>query len=309
MKDRLQLGLHATFLGLAVNAALATIKIIAGTLGHSQALIADGVESIADIFSSIIVWRGLVVASLPADADHPYGHGKAEPLAAAVVATVLLVAAFGIAIKSGSEILTPHHMPEPFTLWVLLGVVVVKESLFRFVARRAQTVESSAVQSDAWHHRSDAITSLAAALGITVALVGGPKYASADDIAAVAAALVIAWNGLRLLRPALAELMDTAPGSALTAEIAATAGSVVGVRAVEKCIVRKMGYDYFVDMHIEVDPKLTVEQAHEIAHRVKDGVRAAIPKVRDVLVHVEPFKGTSPGSTTPSQRRPNRSTG
>jgi len=289
-KSRLQHGLHATFVGLAVNTVLATTKLLAGIVGHSHALVADAVESLADVFSSVIVWRGLVVASVPADEDHPYGHGKAEPLAAALVASMLLLAAGWIVIQAVREIAVPHTAPAPFTLVVLLVAVGIKEGLFRFVLREAVSVESSAVQADAWHHRSDAITSLAAAIGISVALVGGSRYASADEVAAIAAAGIIAWNGWRLLGPALDELMDTAPKRALVDQIRQIAGAVSGVERVEKCLVRKMGYHYFVEMHVEVDPQMTVERSHQIAHEVKDEIRQQIPAVSDVLVHIEPAR-------------------
>ncbi len=282
--------MQATLAGLAVNLLLAGGKLAAGILGHSHALVADGIESLADLFSSVVVWRGLVVAAAPADADHPYGHGKAEPIAAAIVSGFMLVAAAGIAIKSALELPAEHHSPEAFTLVVLLLVVLIKEGLFRFVLREAHSVQSPAVRSDAWHHRSDAITSLAAALGISIALLGGPAYAAADDMAAIAAAIIIGWNGLWLLRPSLAELMDKAPGTSLTHQIERVAGSLPGVDRIEKCIVRKMGYQFFVDMHVEVDPRMTVARAHEIAHHVKDQVRRELPQVRDVLVHIEPSK-------------------
>src|SRR5438105_188332 len=206
---RLKRSLRATFLGMGANTVLAGIKLVAGALGHSHALMADGVESLADIISSVIVWRGLVVAATPADENHPYGHGKAEPIAAAMVSTMLLLAAAWIAVKSIQGIVSPHRAPAPFTLLVLVLVVVVKELLFRFVASEAHSVESQAVRSDAWHHRSDAVTSLAAGIGITVALIGGKGYEAADDMAALVAAGIIAWNGWQLLRPSLDELMDT----------------------------------------------------------------------------------------------------
>ncbi len=287
---RLKRGLRATFLGLAVNLLLAAGKLTAGLLGHSQALVADAVESLADIFSSIVVWRGLVVAAEPADADHPYGHGKAEPIAAAIVATMLLLAAVGIAVQAVREILQPRQGPAPFTLLVLVGVVILKEALFRFVLREANSVKSTAVSADAWHHRSDVITSLAAVMGISVALIGGTGFEAADDIAAIVAAGIIAWNGWRLLRPALDELMDTAPARTLGEQIRAIAAAVPGIDRVEKCVARKMGYHYFVDMHVEVDPAMTVERAHGIGHVVKDRIRAALPDVHDVLVHIEPRK-------------------
>src|SRR5205814_1056294 len=218
-RNRLQRSLRATFLGMIANTLLATAKLAAGILGHSHALVADAVESLADIFSSVVVWRGLVVAATPADADHPYGHGKAEPIAAAIVSTTLLLAAVGISIQAVLEILHPKTGPAPFTLLVLAGVVLIKEGLFRYVRRTAKSVDSSAIHTDAWHHRSDVITSLAAAIGISIALLGGKPYARADDIAAIVAAGIIAWNGWRLLRPAFDELMDTAPDPGLVAEI------------------------------------------------------------------------------------------
>ena len=286
--DRLQRSLKATFLGMAVNAVLSAAKFAAGVLGHSHALIADAMESGADILSSIVVWRALVLAAEPADREHPYGHGKAEPLAAAAVATMLLLAAAGIILKSLQDLALPRQAPRPFTLFVLIAVVLIKETLFRSVSRTAGSVQSIVVYADAWHHRSDAVTSLAAALGISVALLGGPAFFFADDAAAIVAGLIIAWNGWKLLKPASNELMDAAPGVALVAQIKAAASQVAGVKRIEKCIVRKAGFEYFVDMHVEVDPELTVRQAHQIAHLVKDRVRQAMPSVHDVLVHIEP---------------------
>ncbi len=289
-RDRLKRSLRVTFVGLGVNTLLAGGKLAAGILGHSHALIADAVESFADIASSLVVWRGLVVSSAPADDDHPYGYGKAEPIAAAIVSTMLLLAAAWIAVHSVREIVTPHLSPAPFTLLVLLLVILVKEGLFRYVLREARSVESLAVHTDAWHHRSDAITSTAAAVGISVALVGGRGYESADDVAALVAAHIIAWNGWRLLRPALSELMDASPDLAMRSKIREIARHVEGVDEVEKCLVRKMGYHYFVDMHLEVNPQMTVLEAHEVAHKVKNRIRGQLPAVHDVLVHIEPSR-------------------
>jgi cation diffusion facilitator family transporter len=281
--------LRATFAGMAVNVVLSGTKLAAGIAGHSHALIADAVESFADIFSSLIVWRGLVVAAAPADEDHPYGHGKAEPIASAIVAAMLLGAALWIAITAFGEITEPHQSPAPFTLIVLVAVVAVKEGLFRFVSREGRAVDSSVVKTDAWHHRSDAITSVAAGVGISVALIGGKGFEAADDVAAIAAAGVIAWNGWHLLRPALNELMDAAPGPEVIDQIRQIATTTPGVARVEKCIVRKVGYQYFVDMHVEVEPQMTVLRSHEIAHDVKDKIRDTMPSVNDVLVHIEPL--------------------
>ncbi len=288
LKDRLQRGLRTTFFGLFTNILLAAGKMLAGIFGHSLALISDAVESLADIFSSLIVWRGIVIASVPADDDHPYGHGKAEPIASAIVATMLLLAAVGIAVKAVQEIFNPHHTPAPFTLLVLIAVIVIKESLFRFVKSEGDAINNTAVQSDAWHHRSDAITSLAAFIGISIALIGGKGYESADDIAALFASGIIAFNGWRLLKPALSELMDKSPDPFIISQIRHIAEEVDGVEYVEKCFVRKMGYQLYVDMHIEVDGSNTVDNAHRTAHIVKDKIKESMPIVSDVLIHIEP---------------------
>jgi cation diffusion facilitator family transporter len=286
--NRLERSLRATFAGLATNVLLSAAKLVAGVAGHSHALVADACESLTDIFSSIIVWRGVVVAAAPADEDHPYGHGKAEPLAAAVVSGILLFVAGWITIEALNNLGRPRPVPKIFTLLVLFGVIVIKEGLFRFVSREADSVESSAVRADAWHHRSDAITSVAAAMGISVALIGGENFAWADDTAAMAAAGVIVWNGWRLLRPALSELMDKAPDHKLVEQIQQIAETIPGVGRVEKCFVRKMGYQFYAEMHVEVEPQMTVLRSHEIAHEVKDKVREAMSVVSDVLVHIEP---------------------
>jgi cation diffusion facilitator family transporter len=281
-------GLRSTFIGIVANTLLAAIKGIAGILGNSYALIADAIESSTDIASSFIVWGGLKISALPPDDDHPYGHGKAEPLAAVVVSMTLIAAAIIIAIQSVREIVTPHHAPEPFTLIVLILVVVTKETLFRFVSEVGQEVKSIAVKSDAWHHRSDAITSAAAFIGISVALIGGRGYESADDWAALFASSIIVFNASRMLRPAIGEVMDAAPSSEVEDIIRQIAKGVHGVIALEKCFIRKMGFVYYVDLHVTVDGGLSVREGHEIARQVKRAIRASNPTVAEVLIHIEP---------------------
>lgn len=282
-------GRKSALVGVAVNLILAACKLAGGIIGHSYALVADAIESMADVFSSLIVWGGLRIASTPRDAGHPYGHGKAEPLAAMAVALFLLGAAGLIGFQSISELRLGHHVsPRPFTLAVLVGVIVTKEVLFRYVVTIGTHIESTAVKTDAWHHRSDAITSAAALVGISVTVIGGPAYAAADDWAALVAASIIAFNGYRLFLPALHEVMDAAPAAALEAEIRRIAASVPGVVGLEKCFVRKMGFEYYVDIHVEVDGSLTVRQGHDIAHDVKAAIRKSNPRVVDVLAHIEP---------------------
>lgn len=277
-------------IGLWLNGALAAVKIAGGILGNSFALIADGFESFADVFSSAIVYVGLRYSAKPRDHNHPYGHGKAEPLAAAVVGLALVGAGISIAVQSVREILTPHSLPQPFTLAILAAVVVLKEALFRYVSRVGQTIESLAVQADAWHHRSDAITSALAFVGISTALWLGPGYEAADDWAALAAAAIILFNAYHQIHPALHELSDAAPPASIADQVRATARTVPGVCDLEKCFVRKMGFEFFVDLHVLVDADLSVREGHRIAHATKDAILAAHPRITEVLIHIEPFE-------------------
>jgi cation diffusion facilitator family transporter len=281
-------GLRAVLLGIGTNVSLAAIKIAAGIFGHSYALIADGIESSADIVSSMVVWSGLKVSVRPPDEDHPYGHGKAESLAGLVVALALLGAAVVIAVQSVQEIRTPHHAPAWFTLVVLLLVIVTKETLSRFVLATAEDLESGALKGDGWHHRSDALTSAAAFVGITIALIGGKGYESADDWAALLACGVIGFNGLLLVRANVEVLMDAAPPEKFRQTIRERAAGVAGVKRIEKCLVRKYGLGYVADLHVEVDGGMPVRDGHRIAHEVKKTLCDSDLKILDVLVHVEP---------------------
>lgn len=282
-------GLRSTLRGVVSNVFLAIIKILSGLIGHSYALIADGMESLLDVFSSIVVWAGIKIAATPADEHHHYGHGKAESLAAMVVSIALLAAATGLAIQSIREINEPHHAPAPFTLGVLLLVIFIKELLFRYVSKVGTEIESSAVKADAWHHRTDAITSVAAFVGISIALVFGEGYEMADDWAALVACGIIAFNGYRLLRISIVDIMDEVPSPEVEANIVQIARDIEGVMEIETCRLRKSGFGYFIDMHIEVDENLSVRSGHEIAHNVKDTLIQKYPNIFDVMVHVEPF--------------------
>lgn len=285
---RARVGIRAALVGLAVNAGLVVAKIGAGLLGNSYALVADGVESTLDLFSSLIVWRGLRVAGRSPDSRHPFGYGKAEPLAAALVGIMLLLAAAGISLQAVREISTPDGGPAAWTLVVLLVVVMVKEALFRSVLSVAESVDSPAVRADAWHHRSDAITSFAAFVGIGTAVIGGPAWARADDIAALVASAIILWNGVRLLRPAIADLMDRAPAPELVARIVDTAEAIPGVSRIEKVMARSVGSGYRVVLHVEADPEMSLREAHALGGEVRATLRSRIERIEDVVVHMEP---------------------
>lgn len=281
-------GIKSTLIGIVVSLFLAVIKGVAGILGHSYALIADAIESFSDVFSSLILWFGLKVAARPPDEDHPYGHGKAEPIATIIVGLALLIAATIITVESIQHLITPHTVPAPFTLIVLVLVIVTKEIMFRYVINIGEETESQAVKADAFHHRSDAITSGAAFIGISIALIGGDGYEGADDWAALLAAAVIVFNAVRIVKPAIAEIMDAAPSEEILEKVKIIASSVELVTGLDKCFVRKMGFDYYVDLHVIVNGNLSVREGHKIAHDVKDAILDAFPRINDVLVHIEP---------------------
>jgi cation diffusion facilitator family transporter len=277
-------------LGMLVNAALALIKLFAGIFGNTYALVADAVESTADIFASLVVWGGLHVATRDPDEEYPFGYGKAESVAAAVVSMMLVAAAIGIGFEAVREIRTPHKTPAPWTLLVLIAVLLVKFVLFRRTLSIGEEAGSTAGKADAWHHLSDAITSAAAFVGISIALWGGPGWEQADDWAALFAACVISYNGFVLIRPALHDLMDKMPGSEIVGAVRSAAESAPGVEAIEKLTARKAGLVYYVDIHVQADPSMSLHDSHELSGAVKSAIRRRVPAVAGVLVHMEPFE-------------------
>lgn len=292
----LETGIRAAQLGIVVNATLAAVKLVAGIVGNTYALVADAIESAADIFGSLIVWGGLQISAQPPDREHPYGHGKAEPLAGAVVAIMLIAAGLGIAIAALPGIRTPHETPAPWTLAVLVGVIIVKWAMARRVKAVGARIDSTAVRVDAYHHLSDAITSAAAFVGISIALIGdrwwggaGARWASADDWAALLAAGVVTFNGINFLVAAMHELMDRAPGEELLDSVRRVAAGVPGVLAVEKLSARKTGIAHRVVIHVQADPSMPLNAAHELGHRVERAITSADARIASVLVHMEPY--------------------
>lgn len=270
------------------NFLLAVIKGTTGILGNSYALVADAIESINDVLASILVFLGLKYASRPADKNHPYGHGKVEPLVTFIVVCILVISAGIIAYQSIIHILTPHDAPELFTIYVILGIILVKEISFRFIYKRGKELESTSLMADAWHHRSDALTSIVALIGISVALIFGEGYESADDWAALLATLFILYNAYLIFRPALSEIMDEHIHDDVIQKIRDVATNVEGILETEKCMVRKSGMTYQVDLHAVVDGSITVFEGHQLAHRLKDTIMHEMPEISDVLIHIEP---------------------
>ena len=283
-----QTAVRATYFSLIGNTALAIIKGLAGFFGNSYALIADAIESTTDIFSSFLVLFGIKYSNRPADENHPYGHGRAEPLITFLVVGFLITSAVIIAHESIINIQTPHSLPKTWTLFVLGAIIIWKEISYRIVIKRSIESNSSSLKADAWHHRSDAITSVAAFIGISIALFLGKGYESADDWAALFASVFILYNSYLIFRPALGEIMDEHLYDDVIVSIRKVAISVDGIIATEKCFIRKSGMKYHVDLHAVVDAKITVKAGHDLAHLLKDTLRTELPEIGHVLIHIEP---------------------
>ncbi len=278
--------------GLSIigNLLLAAIKGLAGFFGNSYALIADAIESLSDVLSSFLVWIGLRYATKPADDNHPYGHGRIEPLLTFMVSGILLFSALVIAYQSIIQIRTPHELPESWTLYILGAIIIWKEIAYRVVVRKSILTKSSALRAEAWHQRSDAITSLFAFAGISIALILGKGFETADDWAALFSAVIIIYNAYKIFRPAWSELMDENIHHLLIESIRKCSLDVNGILDTEKCYIRKIGMMYHVDLHVMVDPEMSVKDSHDLAHELKDHLLLNIPNLEHVLIHVEPFE-------------------
>jgi len=288
-----QTAIKTTYFSIVGNTCLAIIKWLAGYFGNSYALIADAIESTTDIFSSLLVLFGIKYSNKPADKNHPYGHGRAEALVTFLVVGFLITSATIIAYESIKNMRTPHELPKPYTLIILGSIIIWKEITYRLVIKKSKETNSTSLKADAWHHRSDAITSIAAFIGISIALVFGKGYESADDWAALFASVFILYNSYRILRPALGEIMDEHLYDDLINNIREVSGKVEGVLYTEKCLIRKAGMKYLVDLHATVDANMTVKQGHEIAHKLKNTLQKEIPELGHVLIHIEPNEQTS----------------
>ncbi|MBR9917975.1 cation transporter [bacterium] len=282
--------IKTTGLSLIANIFLAIVKLVTGVFGNSFALIADAIESTADVFASILVLLGIKYAAKPADENHPYGHGKAEPLITFVIVGFLLASAVVIAYQAIINIQTPHKSPKAYTLLVLGLIIIIKEIFYRIISKRSKQTHSSALEADAWHHRSDAITSFMAFVGISISLYFGDGYESADDWAALLASGIIVYNAFLILRPALGEVMDEHRYDELINEVRSISETVKGVVGTEKCFVRKLGFEYHIDLHLIVNGDISVKAGHLIAHQVKEKLQEENPQIADVHIHVEPHE-------------------
>lgn len=280
--------LKTTYFSIASNILLAVIKLVSGFFGNSYALIADGIESTADVFSSGMVLLGLKYAQKPPDNNHPFGHSRIEPLITFSVVAFLVTSATVIAYESVVNIRTPHHAPASWTLIVLAGIILLKETAYRHVMRKGKKLGSTALQADAWHHRSDAITSVVAFLGISIALIFGEGFETADDWAALLASAFILYNSYRIFRPALGEIMDEHLYDDLVTRIRDVAHTVGGILGTEKCFVRKAGMNYLVELHATVDGGISVKEGHALAHKLQNEIQRKLPEITHITIHVEP---------------------
>lgn len=281
----------AAALGLGINLLLAAMKMAGGIVGHSFALIADGFNSLSDAVTSVVVLFALWFAQRPADAEHPYGHTRAESIAASNVALIIILTALGLGWKAIQRTGMLHPMPPLWTLWLAGSNALIKEGLYQYKLRVGRRTGSTAIIANAWDHRSDALCSLAVLLGLAVTRWGGEPFLWADALAAVVVVAAIFWSGCKLFRTSASELMDVQADADLVQRIRAMAITVAGVRGVETLWVRKSGLEYFVDIHLEVDGDRSVADGHRIGHEVKERLVRQFPAVRDVLVHLEPFPG------------------
>lgn len=280
---------RAALVGLAINLALGIAKLVGGILGDSFALLSDSVNSLGDVFTTVVVLIAVRIAQRPPDSEHPYGHTRAEAIAASNVAIVILISALGIGWEAIHRIRLDHPLPEAWTLWIAGLNVVIKEWLYRYKVRVGRRTGSQAMIANAWDHRSDAFCALAVLIGLGAVRWGGPKWIWADEAAALVVVVAIVYSASRVFRDAASELMDVQAGEELVNEVRQAAAGHPEVREIEKLFVRKSGLEYFVDIHVELDPDTTIAEGHRIGHEVKDLLISRFGPIRDVLVHLEPF--------------------
>ena len=280
---------QAALLGLGVNLALGIVKLVGGIVAGSFALISDAVNSLGDVFMSLVVLFALRIAQRPPDAEHPYGHTRAEAIAGSNVAVLVIVSALLVGWEAIQRLNVQHSLPPVWTLWIATGNVLIKEVLYRYSLRIGHRTKSSVVIAAAWDHRSDALCSLSVLIGLAIVRWAGPGWIGADEVAALVVVAVIVWSGSEVFRRNASELMDVQADDDFVRQVRAAAESVPEVMAVETLWVRKSGLEFFADIHIEVDQHLTVAEGHRIGHQVKDHLLDEFPALRDVLVHLEPF--------------------
>lgn len=284
----MQTGQRIAAVGMAVSGALALVKILTGLAGHSTAVVADGMESAGDVFSSGFVLLGLTLAAIPPDENHPYGHGRVEILAGLLIGLILTAAGALISFGSFERLGQPHEPVAGYVVWPLLVSLTAKTSLGLFKYRHGRKIGSVSLNADAWHDATDSLSAVSALIAVGLAILQPTRFVDADRYGGFIVGLIVVFSGVRVAYATSMHLMDTMPSDTLMNEVRKAASGVAGVRGVEKCYARKTGLQYHVDLHLEVDPEMTVRQSHDIAHRVRLQILDRLNWVADVLVHVEP---------------------
>jgi cation diffusion facilitator family transporter len=286
-----QLARRVALASIGISVILALVKIIVGVAADSVALVSDGFESAADFFTSGLVMLGLWVAAKPADKDHPYGHGRFETLTGLAIGVLLAVTGTGICLRA-LEQRNDQHTPALYAIWPIIGAIVVKVALSAMKFRFSRRIGSDGLGADAWNDFVDILSGCVALAAVLLSIYMPGNMRAADHYGGFAIGLIVIFMGLRVVRETALHLMDTMPDETQMEQIRAAGLRVPGARGIEKCFARKTGLRYHVDLHLEVDPDLTVRESHEIAGAVKRTIKSDLDWVEDVLVHVEPYVAT-----------------
>lgn len=281
-------GSQVALVSIAASGLLAIANISLGWTGGSTSVVAAGVEFAGDVLASTVVLVGLRFGALPADADHPYGHGRAETLGGLIVGLILVLSGLGICIRSAQKIAEVHPPPAVYTMYPLAAAIFVKSGLSMLKFQVGRSIRSASLVADAWNDAVDILSAMAAMLAVFLTMYDPARFLAADHYGGFTVGLVVIFTGLRVTRDASLELMDTMPESALIEQVRKVAMEVPNVSGVEKCFARKTGLQYHVDLHLEVHPDITVRASHDIATMVRIRIKETIPDIADVLVHVEP---------------------
>ena len=286
--EGMRIGQRVALGGMIVSSGLAVVKIITGLMAGSTSVVADGLESAGDVLASGLVFLGLTLAAKPADWNHPYGHGRAETLTGLLVGLMLLGA--GAAI-SGHALLRAgdvHPPPAAYAIWPLIASIGIKSALCGVKFRFGKKIGSTSLAADAWNDAVDIVSGVTALAAVGLTLYDPQRFLAADHYGGFAVGVIVIFTGLRVTRDTGLQLMDTMPSERMMQTIREVAHQVSGVEGVEKCFARKTGLQYHVDLHLEVDPEITVRSSHNIAEQVRNRIRREVDWVADVLVHVEP---------------------
>jgi cation diffusion facilitator family transporter len=284
----MQIGPRIALIGMLVSGALAVLKIVTGHMAYSTSVLADGFESAADVLASGTILLALTLAAKPADSNHPYGHGRIETLAGLLLGFVLFCAGMAISFHSISAVGDVKRPPASYAVWPLLISIGAKLFMMRYKHSTARRILSAALMADAINDGIDALSGVAALIAVSLTLFDPVRFLRADHYGAFIVGFIVMFTGVRVVRETGMQLMDTMPDPTLMRLIREVASTVPGVDGVEKCYARKTGLKYHVDLHLEVDPDMTVRDSHDIAQRVRERIREELSWVADVLVHVEP---------------------